>query len=297
MNEVARKENLAVIKTDVVDVVSGKIRGLIEHGQLHLPAQFSAENALKSAWLILQSTVDKDKRPVLHVCTKDSIANALLDTVVQALNPGKQQCYYIAYGSTLVCQRSYFGDIALVRRIIPGAKIFYEVIWKGDEFEYEIVRGQKRIVKHVQKIENVGDLSKIAGAYCVIEIPEQPDRTTVMTIEQIKKSWEKSKTYNGKGGTPHTDTPDQMALRTVIRRACKPIINGSSDEYLRLSISRSDVDSTEAEIDAEADAQGDEEITIDAQPPALTEAQGVDEAQAEEQQKDGAAKRRVKVPF
>ena len=55
------KENtLALMKKDVVDVVTERVRKFMEHGELDLPPNYSPENALKSAWLILQSTQDKD---------------------------------------------------------------------------------------------------------------------------------------------------------------------------------------------------------------------------------------------
>ena len=64
---------LALIKKDVVDIVEGRVKHFISDGSLHLPAGYSPGNAMKAAWLILQDTVDKDKRPVLTTCTKDSI--------------------------------------------------------------------------------------------------------------------------------------------------------------------------------------------------------------------------------
>src|SRR5690606_31984762 len=145
----------AMLKRLTVDVVARRINELMRSRELHLPADYSVQNALKSAWLILQEVKDKDGRPALQVCTRDSIANALLDMAVQGLNPAKRQCYFIAYGQTLVCQRSYFGDMALVKRILPRAEIWFNVVYEGDEFEYEFDRGRKRIVKHHQKIEHV----------------------------------------------------------------------------------------------------------------------------------------------
>ena len=61
--------NLALVKKDVVDVVGKKVQEFVSRGELHLPPNYSVENAMKSAWLVLQNTVDKDKRPVLQVCT------------------------------------------------------------------------------------------------------------------------------------------------------------------------------------------------------------------------------------
>ena len=59
-------------------------------GRLNLPANYSVGNAITSAWLILQNTFDKEKRPVLTSCTKESVANALLDMAIMGLNPAKK---------------------------------------------------------------------------------------------------------------------------------------------------------------------------------------------------------------
>ncbi|HEY3314313.1 MAG TPA: RecT family recombinase [Bacillota bacterium] len=256
---------LALVKRDTVDVVAARIRQFVQDGELALPANYSPENAMKSAWLILQSTVDKERRPVLKACTKESIANALLDMVIQGLNPAKRQCYFIPYGDQLVCQRSYFGDEALVLRVKPDANIWYGVVYEGDEFEYQMERGLRKITKHVQQITNIKP-DKIIAAYCVIEGKDgQVIHTEVMTIDQIHKSWQQSKTYRANGDGPHNNFPDQMCLRTAIRRASKAIINSSSDDYLLLErVNRSDEVGAEAEIEAEVEANANGEI-IDAE--------------------------------
>ncbi len=285
---------LALLKKDTVDVVSTKIRSLIESNQLHLPPDYSAENALKAAWLDLQGVTDKGKQPVLQVCTRDSIANSLLDMVILGLNPAKKQGYFIAYGKRLAFQPSYFGDMAVVKRILPKAEIYYDVVYEGDEFVYEIVRGRKQIIKHVQEIGNVKP-DKIVAAYCIIEPgDDQPARTEIMTWQQIQQSWKHSQTYrpDGKSG-PHHEHPDQMALRTVIRRACKPIINSSSDDYLFLqSYNRAD-DYAEDDMDAEvADNANGEVIDVQAEvvpPEPAPEASGDKPQAPTEEQTSGQA--------
>lgn len=259
--------DLALVKKDTVDVVAARVRELMNNRELHLPPNYSAENALKAAWLILQSTTDKNGKPVLHVCTKDSIANALLDMVVQGLNPIKKQGYFIAYGNQLVFQRSYFGDMALVQRVLPGCDIYYNVVYEGDDFGYVIERGRKKITKHDQSLQNV-DPSKILAAYCVIEDKEgRIVHTEIMTIDQIKQSWKQSRQYEPNGGkTPHHTFTDQMALRTVIRRACKAVINSSSDDYLLLyHVNKSDEIAEESAIEAEAAANANGRL-IDVEP-------------------------------
>lgn len=260
--------DLALMKKDVVDVVAKRVREFQEHGELHFPPNYSPENAMKSAWLILQNTVDKDKKPVLDVCTRDSIANSLLDMVVQGLNPAKKQVYFIAYGNQLVCQRSYFGTMTVAKSTAKASDIYAQVVYKGDEFLYEINRGRKRILKHVQSLDNV-DNANIIAAYCVIEFPdERPDYTEIMTLEQIKKSWLMSKMnpFDDKGNIKPTSThgkyTDEMCKKTVINRACKAYINSSDDTNLLIKrhFNRTDEERIEAEVADEIDKNANKDF-------------------------------------
>ena len=247
---------LAILKKDAVDIVAQKVREFQESRQLHLPADYSPENAMKSAWLILQKTVDKDKKLALTVCTKDSIANALLDMVVQGLNPAKKQGYFIVYGNELVFQRSYFGTMAVAKQVDETIEeIIPEVVYEGDTFKYRISRGKKEITEHEQALENVNG-KKVKAAYCIIiDTDGQVKKTEIMTFEEIKQAWKQSKMYpiddkgNVKAGSTHDKFTADMAMKTVINKCCKPIINSSNDSYLfRQSVNRTD------EIIAETEA-------------------------------------------
>jgi len=252
--------NLALIKKDVVDVVGKKVQEFVSRGELHLPPNYSVENAMKSAWLILQNTFDKDKRPVLQVCTKDSVANALLDMAVQGLNPAKKQGYFIAYGKQLVFQRSYFGTMAVTKRVAGAKDIFAEVVYKGDEFEYTINRGNKVITKHVQRIENV-DPNNIVAAYCTIIFDDDRQFTDIMTWAEIQKAWSKSKMNPEKEGSTHKEFAQEMCRKTVINRACKRYLNSSDDGSLLMQyINRADEVAAEAEIEAEIDENANQEL-------------------------------------
>lgn len=231
--------DLALMKKDTVDVVAQKIKELQSSRQIHLPANYSAENAMKSAWLILQSAVDKDNKPVLGVCTKDSIANSLLDMVVQGLNPVKKQGYFIAYGNKLTFQRSYFGSMAVAMAVDESIQeIIAEVVYESDVFKYRLNRGKKEITEHEQSLENVNG-KKIKAAYCIIiDQDGQVKKTEIMSFEEIKQAWKQSKMHpidekgNVKVGSTHEKFTADMAKKTVVNRACKPIINSSSDGNL-----------------------------------------------------------------
>lgn len=271
MAQAESAQTLALVKTGVVDVVAQKIQGFMRAGEIRLPADYSAENALKSAWLILQTiTTGKDdgKRPVLAVCTRDSIANALLDMVVQGLNPAKKQCYFIAYGKELICQRSYFGTLALAKRADPTIQeIVAEVVYEGDTFAYTLAHGKKTVTEHTQTLDAMS--RPIKGAYCVVFYADGHQATTIMALNEIHQAWRQSRQnpFDDKGGikpsSVHGRFPGEMAKKTVINRALKPIINSANDSYLfEAAINRADEVATDVEV-AEAIAAGANMETLD----------------------------------
>jgi recombination protein RecT len=262
-----KKENgaapsaIALVKRDVIDVVAARVQELVSNGQLELPENYAVGSALMSWWLALQVAETKDREPVLQACTRESIANATLEMVVLGLTPAKKQCYPIAYGATLCCQRSYFGDEAVLRRVRPDvAHVWAEIIYKSDTIKWRIRGGRRTVEEHIQDEANVGGLDKIAGCYVVIEdVDGEVLDCTRMTIAEIKTSWKKSKTY-GKGDTFHTEQPDQACKRTVIRRAAKRLVNSSDDSYLKRAIERSELSAAEAEMSDEIEQHANREL-------------------------------------
>lgn len=201
-------------------------------GKLQLPDNYSAGTQLKLAWLKLQEIENRDHQRAVDICTKESIVNALLEMTVQGLSVAKKQGDFIMYGNKLEFQLEYHGVIALARRLggvvgVPTANVIYE----GDEFEYEIdnATGKKRIVKHIQDFMNI-DLNKIKGAYATLQLADGSTYVEIMNIGQIRQAWMQGAT---KGQSPaHKNFPDQMAMKTVISRACKLFISTSDDSGL-----------------------------------------------------------------
>ena len=223
-------------RTDLESVVMERIGALSKGNRLHHPKNYSVDNAITSAFLMIQDTKDRFKKPALEVCTKESIANAVLDTVIQGLSPSKKQVSYIVRGNKLCCDRSYFGTIAVVKRIPGVIDCFAQPIYKGDEFEFKIEGARKIITKHEQSLETISS-GIIIGAYSTViykdsegEIKESSE---IMTMEEIKVSWKKSKDEEQK---VHTQFGSEMAKRTVINRGCKTFINSSDDASLDLIV-------------------------------------------------------------
>lgn len=221
-------DNLKVLEENIVDRVENRITELREGGGINFPQTYSPENALKSAWLILQGVQDRNKKPVLESCTKESIANSLLDMVIQGLSPAKKQCYFVAYGSKLTLMRSYHGTVAVTKRLKGVKNVVANCIYEGDEFEFEfdLETGIKRITKHKQSFENI-DLDKIKGAYAIVIVEDGNNYLEIMNINQIRKAWGQGAAGGNSGA--HKNFTDEMAKKTVINRACKTFANTSDD--------------------------------------------------------------------
>ena len=147
-----QKSKVIEFEKNISDSVTNRVNALSKDGRLNLPANYSVGNAITSAWLILQNTFDKDKRPVLTSCTKESVANALLDMAIMGLNPAKKQGYFIAYGNQLSWFTSYFGKCAALRRVKgfetePVGTLIYE----GDSFELGLNElNEEIIINHIK---------------------------------------------------------------------------------------------------------------------------------------------------
>jgi recombination protein RecT len=235
---------------ELVAAVEAKLVKMIGSGELQIPKNYSAENAMKVAYLILQRTTTKTKEPVLKACTPASISNSLMDMVTQALDPNKKQGYFIAYGNQLSFQRSYFGSMALAERANPNiARFASEVVYADDELEYEIRNGEKRVLQHKQKLGNI-DKTKIIAAYAMaLDRKGNVITSVLLTWDEIMASWGQSKAYpiDDKGrlkpDSTHAKHTAEMAKRTAINRVCKYIINASDDSHLyREVVARTDED-------------------------------------------------------
>jgi recombination protein RecT len=219
------------IEKNITTQVLTKVNQFVESKELILPKDYSPENALKSAYLVLSESVTRDNKPVLEVCTKESVANALLKMIVQGLSVVKNQCYFIPYGDKLTFSRSYLGAVALAKRIGNVDRVVPVVVYEGDEFEFQIdtETGFKHVLKHGQKLQNI-DNSKIIGAYAVVHYSNGEKNTEIMTMQEVQAAWNQGAQ---KGNSPaHKNFTQEMVKKSVISRACKEPISTSNDANL-----------------------------------------------------------------
>lgn len=265
-NELVKKEEkqLQVVKEErnITDNVLNKIHQFQNNGQIYFPNNYSPENALKSAWLKLQEVKDKNGKLALETCTQPSIANALLNMVIQGLNPMKNQCYFIPFGNQLTLMRSYFGSIAVAKQFGEIKDITAEVIYEGDKVETEIKRGKTTILSHTRSFENINK-AKIVGAYATILYNNNIEESLLMTIDQIKTSWKKSKLNPESKDSTHSQFTEDMCKRTVINKICKYYINTKDDSNLnmiKMAFETSDEELKESEVEYEIQENANKEL-------------------------------------
>ena len=217
---------------NIADVVNNKLVDLVASGRLKTPANYVVGNAMSSAFLVLQDIKDKNGKPALEVCTKESVANALLNMGILGLTPAKAQCYFIPYGDKLQLSVSYFGKQAILKRLPnimcePNATLVYS----GDELEIGFNELHERIVLNHKTSWKAQKDNNIEGVYATVK-QKQADGSTVersalMTIEEVREAWTMSKTNKD-----HKQFTGEFVKRTALNRLCKNIIQTSNDDDL-----------------------------------------------------------------
>lgn len=220
----ATKE-LATVKTNVGDSVIARVNSLCEVG-FHMPPDYQYVNAIKASMLVLQDLKDKNNKPALEVCTQSSIASALFQMAVHGLDVSKKTAYFIVRGDKLCLHESYFGKVLQVKRIYPNFDPHPVVIHEGDEFIYDIDpnTGCKRLVKHVQKLENLD--KDFVGAYMYIPTADGGQDLYIMSKKMILTAWSKS---SSREQTIHKQFSEKMIGKTLVNSGCNMIINSTPD--------------------------------------------------------------------
>ncbi len=254
-----RVESQLLEEKNVSDNVLNKVRVLEAQGNLELPADYSTSNAMKQAWL----QISQDNK--LMACNDVSKANALLDMVTQGLNPAKGQCYFIPYGDKMQLQRSYHGNIMMLKRDAGAKDVVAQVIYDGDTFKQELDSvGRIKSIKHEQDFLNINK-DKIIGAYCTIIFDDNRENyIEIMTMDQIKQAWMQSPMIKDEAALnrskAHNNFKEEMAKKTVINRAAKRYINSSTDEGLLQFAKESEQRQRKEVLDAEVEQNANKEL-------------------------------------
>jgi recT family protein len=217
---------LKEMQEKTVNAVMKQVEELKQLGGLVLPKDYNVGNALKSAWIYLQTIETRTKQKAIDVCTKLSICNCLLEMVIRGQHP-KKHCYFIACGNSLEYWERYTGKLLRAKRDTNIQEVVAQVIYEGDNFVYGVDKnGYYQLIKHETAIENINP-DKIKAAYAVVIYKDGNKHLEVMTMDQIRKSWQQGAARGTSGA--HQNFTDQMCKKTVIARACKIELDSATD--------------------------------------------------------------------
>lgn len=273
--------NIQLVATNITDNVIAKVGEMEKKGTVAFPRNYSYANALKSAQLVLLEQKDKNGKPVLESCSKESIVNSLLSMVTKGLNVTKNQCYFVPYGNQLQLMVSYMGKVAMIKRMNGIKDVKAYALYENDVFktEFDALTGRLTVKEYNPSFENI-DKSKIKGAFAMIIGEEGVLHTEVMNMVQIVSAWKQGAAKGNSGA--HQNFGEEMAKKTVINRAVKMYINTSDDsdldfgEYEREEYKEAEV----SEVVKEEIKENANTEVIDIEP---EEAKPVVEADGEEQ--------------
>lgn len=246
MTELAQKQQGQLErKNDFISYMTNTIREQQITNGFDIPDNYSVSNALQSAFLILQDTKDKNDNPVLQSCTTNSIKNAVKDMIIQGLSPVKNQCYFIAYGNKLTLSRSYLGTIAMTKRVEGVKDVRGYAVYQDDELElgFDFVTGKTTLEKFKPSLTK--DPTKIKGAIGLIIGENAILHVEYMDMAQIEHAWSMGQSQRTKA---HNKFPDQMAIKTVINRACKLFVNTADDSDKIASLLNGSAEETDREF-------------------------------------------------
>lgn len=210
-----------------------KIQGYMELG-MTIPEGFSPANSLKKARFMLND-MKVGGKPVLEVCTEESVMQALLDSVAKGLDFSESQIYFIPRANQMTTMESVYGRIVRARRASKHYKPIVGYVHEGDVFDFgvDIETGYTKIIEHKTSIENLDKPFIAAYAY----VTDNDGNTDIFIM--TRKEWLKSWTKSSNGASVAKDFERDMIYRTIIKKSTKSLVN-SNVKYMGNSIDDDD---------------------------------------------------------
>lgn len=212
-----------------------------------LPSAITPERFSRIAMTAVTQT------PKLGECTPQSFIGSLLTAAQLGLEPNTPlgQAYLIPYYNSknkcMDCQfqLGYRGLIELAHRSNEFKDISAHIVYENDEFEYEL--GLEPKLRHIPAL---GDRGDIRWVYAVYHLKSEGYGFEVMSYTDIENHRKKTSQASSRGFSPWTEWWEEMAKKTVIKRALKyaPL----ATEFVK------EVSTDESKLNFEANGNGEE---------------------------------------
>lgn len=210
-----------------------KIQAYMELG-MTIPEGFSPANSLKKARFMLND-MKVGGKPVLEVCTEESVMQSLLDSVAKGLDFSESQIYFIPRNNQMTTMESVYGRIVRAKRASKYYKPIVGYVHEGDIFDFgiDVNTGYTKIIEHKTSVENLD--KPFIAAYAYVTDNDGNTDVFVMTRKEWLKSWAKS----SNGASVAKDFERDMIYRTIIKKSTKSLVN-SNVKYMGALIDEED---------------------------------------------------------
>lgn len=163
------------------------------------------EQFMQNASLLIKSNA------AIASCSAESVIGALLEAATLQLNPSPSlgNFYLVPFNDSCTLIVGYKGLIELIYRNDKIAKIFADVVYQGDDFEYQ--HGTEEYLKHTPCNDST-DEKDLCYAYCYVKFINGESVFRVLNRKQINHARKSSKTAN-----IWNKHPAAMWMKTAVR--------------------------------------------------------------------------------
>ncbi len=234
--QVARKSPVATFRS-LLDQMKPQIK-------LALPKHVDIDRMIRIVLTTVQRT------PKLLDCTQESLLACVIQCAQLGLEPDGMlgHAYLIPYGNTATLVVGYKGLLKLARQSGEISSISARVVHEKDKFEYEYGLAERLV--HVPSEDE--DPGAMTHAYAIFRLKDGGLHFDVMSKREIDAIRKRSK---ASGSGPWVTDYEEMAKKTVLRRASKMSPASIDDRVARALEADSRSDAGEApDLDVEMPA-------------------------------------------
>lgn len=194
------------------------------------------------------------QQPALVKCTPQSLVLAVMRGARTGLpvDGGGGLAWIVPYGSEATYVPGYKGMVVLAKAMGLVKDMQPIAVYKRDTFAYNPADDQpvRHEVYFPESDKPEDDRGPLRAVYCKITLPDGSKRFDVMSLKDIHAIRDKARAKSDR--SPWQTDFDQMALKSVVRRAFKTLGVPPGDTYkaLRLAIA-ADVAAETGEVDSE----------------------------------------------
>lgn len=155
------------------------------------------------------------KNPQIAQCDPISVIESIIRAAQWGLVPDGTHGALVPYGKSCTFIPMYRGLISAYRRGGDIKQVWADLVFKGDEFEYEV--GMSPKLRHVPKAKTRTNPDGVEYAYACARWADGHVDFVVMTIDELEFTRRKSRAQNG----PWKTDTCAMYLKTPLRRLSK----------------------------------------------------------------------------